>query len=129
MATNGNGNGTGTVPPIPPGPAPLPPFWWVPNLPPELAPLLGVIASGVTEVRYADRTIRYASIGDLLKAWSIMQGLLGTGGPRRRFACFAKGFDSPIGGLEHQEIRDVLWSREVVTRRREGQDVDWERAA
>jgi hypothetical protein len=123
----GNGNGNGPVPPTPP-------TWLPPNLPPELAailaPLLGVIASGVTRVSYADRTIQYASIGDLLKAWGMLPGLVGLGGPRRRFACFSKGFDTGWGGIEHQEIRDYLWSRQFPgSPGRLPPDVDWERAA
>lgn len=117
-----NGNGNGTSPP-----STLPGFLF-PWLPPELNGLIQVIAGGVVEVRYADRTIRYASMGDLLKAFGLVAGLTGVGGPRRSFACFSKGLDTGYGGIEHQEIRDVLFSREVPASPLRTVDVDWERA-
>jgi hypothetical protein len=122
MATPGNGNGNGTAPPT------TLPGSIFDFLPPELAGLLGVIASGVTEVAYADRRIKYAGIGDLLKAWPLLASMAGVGGPRRRFACFSKGFDTGWGGIEHQEIRDALFSREVPASLLRTEDVDWERA-
>jgi hypothetical protein len=100
-----------------------------PSLPPELVELLGVILSGVQQVSYGDRTIKYASISDLLKAWSAGGALVGLGGgPRRRFACFSKGLDSGSGGLEHAEVADALFSRQVPTDPTRTADVDWERA-
>lgn len=125
---NENGNGNGPVPPIVEWPA----WWQYLNLPPELipvlAPLLGVIASGVTRVSYADRTIQYASIPDLLKLFGSLPGLMGAGGPRRRFATFSKGLDTGCAWIEHTEVRDVLFSREVAASLLRTVDVDWERA-
>src|SRR5262245_16013506 len=124
MATTENGNGNGTTTPPTTLPGSIFDF-----LPPELRGLLGVIASGVTEVAYADRRIKYVGIGDLLKAWPLLSAIAGvSSGPRRSFACFSKGLDTGYGGLEHQEIRDVLFSRQVPTSLLRTDDVDWERA-
>ena len=100
-------------------------------LPPELAELASVILSGVSEVAYADRRIKYAALGDLLKAWSAGAAILGVAsGPTRRFACFSKGLDTGYGsgGLEHQETGvDALFSRGVPADPTRTADVDWER--
>src|SRR5215475_2714162 len=119
----GNGNGNGT--PVPPTTLPGSIFAL---FPPELAQFLTIAASGVVEVAYADRRIRYASLADFLKAWPLLSAIAGVGGPRRSFACFSKGLDTGYGGIEHQEIRDVLFSREVPASPLRTQDVDWERA-
>lgn len=99
-----------------------------PSLPPELVELLGVILSGVQQVSYGDRTIKYAAIGDLLKAWSAGGAIIGLtgGGPVRRFACFSKGLVG-YGGPEHVEIDDTLFSRQVPSDPTRTDDVDWER--
>lgn len=98
-------------------------------LPPELVELLGIITSGVSEVAYGDRRIKYAALGDLLKAWSAGAAILGLpgGGPVRRVACFSKGLDGCYGGIEHAEQQDALFSRQVRSDPMRTTDVDWER--
>lgn len=45
----------------------------------QLDAINAAIAAGVTEVRYADKTVRYASMDDMLKARAlIMRDLAGT---------------------------------------------------
>lgn len=88
------------------GPVGLPP---IPVTPEMLAALVAAIASGVTDVKYADREVKYASITDLLKAFQWLAGLLapGAGSPRRSVASFSKGLPptSPAVGCgpEHVE--------------------------
>jgi hypothetical protein len=83
--------------------APLPP-WITPEM---LAQLFAVIMSGVTDVKYADREIKYADIGDLLKAWDWGTRVAGGGGRQRSVACFSKGLPPTSPGLscgpEHAE--------------------------
>jgi hypothetical protein len=102
-----------------------------PTLPPQLADLVNVILSGVQQVSYGDRSIKYAAIGDLLKALSAGAGILGTGGagPVRRFACFSKGLDTGYGygAPECVEVADTLFSRQVPVDNTRHEDVDWER--
>jgi hypothetical protein len=102
-----------------------------PTLPPQLVDLVNVILSGVQQVTYADRTIKYAGIGDLLKALSVGSGILGVGvgGPVRRYACFSKGLATGYGygAPEHVEVADTLFSREVPADPTRTEDVDWER--
>jgi hypothetical protein len=48
----------------------------------ELATLRAAIASGVTEVRFQDRTVRYASIDQMIKASTYLYQLIYPHGPR-----------------------------------------------
>jgi hypothetical protein len=104
-----------------------------PPVPPELVELWNVIVSGVTQVSYGDRTLKYASIADLLKAFNFasQNPVPGTGGsgPVRRFACFSKGLDTGYGygAPEHAEVADALFSRQVPSDPTRTTDVDWER--
>lgn len=91
------------------------------------------IAGGVTSVWYADRRVNFMSLDDLLRAWDWIAdklGLLCADRPVRRFACFSKGLGPGYGwgGLEHQEVADVLWSRGAPPDPMRRDDVDWERA-
>jgi hypothetical protein len=109
-------------------------------LPPEVVELLiqglaQAIAAGVQQVDYADRSVKFHSISDLLKAWDWSRANLGLPGgtPIRRGACFSKGLNTGYGGwgaLEHQEIPgvDVLFSRGAPCDPTRTTDVDWERA-
>jgi hypothetical protein len=85
----------------PPG---LPP---IPVTPEMYASLLAALASGVTDVKYADREVKYASAADLLKAISFLSRLLYGGQPVRSVAYFAKGLPptSPAWacGAEHAQ--------------------------
>jgi len=85
----------------PPG---LPP---IPVTPEMLAALVAAIASGVTDVKYADREVKYASAADLLKAYSFLLRLLYGGQSTRSIAHFSKGLPptSPAWGCagEHAE--------------------------
>jgi hypothetical protein len=112
--------GGGTVPPLP-------------VTADMLATLTQAIAGGVTQVWYGDRRVNFMSLDDLLKAWDWIAGqlgLLGADRPRRSFACFAKGLNTGGGyyGLEHQEVADALFSRQVPPDPTRTGDVDWERA-
>jgi hypothetical protein len=73
---------------------PVPPFPFPSPVTPEMiAALAAAIASGVTDVKYADREVKYASIADLLKAyqWAVAQAYPAAFAPRRSVACFSKG--------------------------------------
>ena len=93
------------------------------------------IAAGVTQVDYADRSVKFPSVSDLLKAWQWGKTELGLPGaePVRRGACFSKGLTTgygPWNAAEHEEIPgvDVLFSRGVEPDPTRTDDVDWERA-
>ncbi len=90
------------------------------------------IAGGVTSVWYADRRVNFMSLDDLLKAWDWIAGQLGlleADRPRRSYACFSKGLTGYGGaGIEHAEVADVLFSRQVPPDPTREGDVDWERA-
>jgi hypothetical protein len=71
----------------------------IPGLPPpnplqvQLEALQAAIASGVTEVRFQDRTVRYATIDQMIKAANYIYQLLypgagGPGGPSRQIRVY-----------------------------------------
>jgi len=113
--------------PRPGGTAGLPVF---PVTPEMLAGIAQAIAGGVTDVSYGDRSISFMSLDDLMRAydWLLMQLGAPVATPVRRGACFSKGLDTGYGrwGVEHQEIRDALWSRDVPRTPGQVPDVDWE---
>src|SRR4029450_13755004 len=90
----------------------------LPVTPDMLNALTQAIAGGVTSVWYADRRVNFMSLADLMNAWEWVAGQLGVlapDTPTRRGACFAKGLTGGSwvgGGVEHQEVADVLWSRD-----------------
>jgi hypothetical protein len=95
------------------GPFPIP--GW-PVTPAMLAALAAAIASGVTDVKYGDREVKYASIADLLKAynWAALQLMPQAFGPRRRVACFSKGLPptspaSPCGPEHYEFATPIPW--------------------
>jgi len=104
----------------------------LPITPDMLNALTQAIAGGVTSVWYADRRVNFMSLDDLLRAWEWLAGMLGlaeASTPTRRFACFSKGLtQGGYGGVEHQEIWDTLFSRQVPSDPTRTGDVDWERA-
>jgi hypothetical protein len=106
----------------------------LPVTPEMLAALAQAIAGGVRMVWYADRRVEFMSLSDLIAAYNWLLGQLGIAGaqPVRRGACFSKGLDTGYGafggGIEHQEVRDVLWSRGAPPDPLARDDVDWERA-
>jgi hypothetical protein len=101
-----------------------------------LAALAQAIAGGVTQVDYADRSVKFMTLKDLFAAYDWVLAQLGvpSGGPIRRATCFSKGLDTGYGGfggyVEHQEVPgvDVLFSRGVPVDPTRTEDVDWERA-
>jgi hypothetical protein len=107
-----------------------------PVTPEMLAALAQAIAGGVTQVDYADRSVKFMTLKDLLAAYDWLLGQLGIAGaqPVRRGACFSKGLDTGYGGfggyVEHQEVPgvDVLFSRGAPVDPTRTEDVDWERA-
>jgi hypothetical protein len=106
----------------------------VPVTPEMLAALAGAIAGGVTQIWYGDRRLNFMSLDELIRAYNWLLGQLGIAGaePVRRVACFSKGLDGmgygAWGGIEHQEVRDVLFSRGAPPDPLARDDVDWERA-
>jgi hypothetical protein len=106
-----------------------------PVTPEMLTALAQAIAGGVTQVDYADRSVKFMSLDDMLRAYDWLLGQLGVAGaaPVRRGACFSKGLDTGYGGwggIEHQEQPgvDVLFSRGAPADPLRTEDVDWERA-
>lgn len=60
----------------------------------DLDALDKAIGSGVTEVRYNDRTVRYRSMDELMRAREIMAKELGIAQkPRRVFPVFSRGHE------------------------------------
>jgi len=58
----------------------------------DLTAINAAIANGVTEVRYADRTVKYRSLDELAKVKAMMQRELGLATrPNRVLASFDKG--------------------------------------
>jgi hypothetical protein len=104
----------------------------LPITPEMLNKLTEAIAGGVKMIWYADRRIEFMSLDDLLRAWEWVAGQLGVlvaNQPTRRVACFSKGLTgSYLGGIEHEEVADVLWSRGAPPDPARRDDVDWERA-
>jgi hypothetical protein len=108
----------------------------LPVTPEMFAALAQAIAGGVKSVSYADRSIDFMSLDDLMRAWQWLGAQLGIMAPLapvRRVACFSKGLTggSYIGrGVEHQEMPgvDVLFSRGAPVDPTRTDDVDWERA-
>lgn len=97
--------------------------------------LAQAITSGVTQVDYGDRSVKFASLDDLLRAWEWGLDQLGLPGanPVRRVAAFSKGLQGGMwaggGGIEHAEYGpDALFSRQVAPDPARVDDVDWERA-
>jgi hypothetical protein len=86
-----------------PAPVPMPPVTWE-----MLAALAAAIASGVTDVKYADREVKYASPADLLKVYQWLWLQLNPRFPQRAVARFSKGLPptSPATpcGDEHVEF-------------------------
>jgi len=108
----------------------------LPLFPPEMLQgwaqaLMQAIAGGVKVIWYADRRVEFMSLDDMLRALDLVLGQLGcpAAQPRRMGACFSKGLTGGSwldGGVEHQEVRDVLWSRDVPRMPGQVDDVDWE---
>jgi hypothetical protein len=98
------------------------------------AALAQAIAGGVKTVAYGDRSITFYDLDDLLRAWDwvgVQLGLFGPAEPVRRSTCFSKGLTGGSGiggGIEHQEVADALFSRQVAPDPTRTEDVDWERA-
>lgn len=60
----------------------------------ELDALNSAIANGVTEVRFNDRTVRYRSLDEMMRARRAMIQELGlTTKPRRVFPAVSRGLD------------------------------------
>lgn len=60
----------------------------------DLDKLERAIANGMTEVRYSDRTIKYRSLDEMVRARSFMMAELGKARPaRRRSVAFDKGLE------------------------------------
>jgi len=102
-----------------------------PVTPEMLAALAQAIAGGVRVVWYSDRRLEFMSLDDMLRAYNWLLAQLGcpAAAPRRMGACFSKGLTGGSwldGGVEHQEVRDVLWSRDVPRMPGQVDDVDWE---
>jgi hypothetical protein len=104
----------------------------LPVTPDMLAALAQAIAGGVKYVQYADRRVDFMSFDDLRRAYDWVLGQLGVGQnvPVRRGASFSKGLAAPYyysqAGVEHSEIADALWSRQVPRAPGQTSDVDWE---
>lgn len=97
----------------------------VPVTPEMLAALAAAIASGVTDVKYADREVKYASIADLLKAyaWAAAQLAPQFFGPRRSVAYFSKGLPPtspavPCGPEHYEFAAPSPWDNYVDPERR-----------
>jgi hypothetical protein len=107
----------------------------LPVTPEMFAALAQAIAGGVKSVSYADRSIDFFDLDDLMRAWEwlgVQLGVMAPAAPVRRVACFSKGLGGGSyigGGIEHQEIPgvDVLFSRGVEPDPTRTDDVDWER--
>jgi hypothetical protein len=104
-----------------------------PVTPAMLGALAQAIAGGVSQVSYGDRSITFFDLDDLLRAWDWVAGQLGLltpATPVRRSTCFSKGLSGGShigGGVEHQEVADALFSRQVAPDPTRTTDVDWER--
>jgi len=60
----------------------------------QLDSLESAISQGVLEVKYADKTVVYRSLADMMKIRDMMKAELGTGKSSRRYAVHRKGLDA-----------------------------------
>lgn len=59
----------------------------------QLTALENAIAQGVLEVKYADKTVVYRTLAEMIKTRDIIQRSLGTGQSSRRYAVHNKALD------------------------------------
>lgn len=60
----------------------------------QLSALDDAIAQGVLEVKYADKTVTYRSLNEMLRIRGIIEQALGHGSSSRKYAVFNKGLGS-----------------------------------